>query len=193
MKSINQIGQDLVKSFGQENIGDNSRTVALPARQVPLDTTGIEKIDLALAKCVREYQKPRYGSKPLTDKHGNIYRHEFDIVGYEPQLEIQAPLDQRLLEAIQRPAPNTHIVYHLTRLAAHLHDTRGIVSAAVFEDIANDLRGISEWAVILACRELRAEKDRIYFPTTGQILDTTRRHQRQIDRIVKESEEKRGN
>lgn len=78
-----------------------------------------------------------------------------------------------------RPAESRHIVFHLTRLASHRRDNRGAEAlSAALEDIAFDLRGVSEWAVIQACRELRGKPG--WYPSTGEILGAVRTHHNRL-------------
>ena len=53
----------------------------------------------------------------------------------------------------------------------------------MIEDIAHDLYGVSEWAVIIACKEMR-QKQATWYPTTGEIEDLVRSMQDSVDTLV---------
>lgn len=185
MKSLNQIVPGVIEN-AQAGFSKTGNAVSNTFRPSPLEPVEIEKIELALAKSVREIKTEKYGPVPITDQNGNVYKHEFGVIGCDFDYEFYGPIDNRLIEAIRRPTQKDHFVYHLTRLAVHLRDNRGHAISAVFEDVANDLRGISEWAVICACKELRAGKSQ-WFPATGELVETIMRHQRKIDRLAKKA------
>lgn len=188
MKSISDILPAVTASVAKNMVVPNG-ALALPFRPAPLEADEIDRLGLALTRVAREVKIPKYGSVPVIDALGNAYRHEFDVTGYETNYEIIGPVNQQLLEAIIRPAPKHHVVYHLTRLAIHLRDTRGGAISAVFEDIANDLRGVSEWAIICACKELRLGVAK-WFPSTSELTETILRHQRNINRLVEQAKER---
>jgi len=110
-------------------------------------------------------------------------RQEFDVTGEITVYTPRIPAPHNLWEALLRPARNNHIVYHLGRLAAHRRDTRGAAAVqVVMEDISSDLRDVSEWAVIMACMEMR-RKNATWYPNTGEIIDIIKKYDAMIGNL----------
>lgn len=179
MKSIEQITSSFLPAMQKTYLP----MVRLPSRPLPLEIDDIEKMDVAIGRHFTIVQNPQYGYIPVKDDSGEVIRQEFDVVGRD---EIYTPLGetpQALRDALLRPAERRHIIFHLTRLAAHRRDTRGKEAlTAVLEDIAYDLRNVSEWAVVMACREFR-QKPNIWYPTTGEIIGAIESNQSKLESI----------
>lgn len=106
---------------------------------------------------------------PIVNDNGEVYRHEHGIIISGATVIAKETPNPKLLAAILRPATRDHIAAHLTRLAAHRRWTRGDHAfGIVIEDISRDLAGISEWAMIKTCEELRANGK--WFPETDKII-----------------------
>ena len=180
MKSISEIVGGMV------NTGENESTaliVSLPSRPCPLESVEIEKLEQAIGRFFVVKREPIYGYVPVKDKAGEVIRSEYDIIGEEELFTKTNEPPTQLRDALLRPAERRHTAFHLTRLAAHRRDTRGEDAlAAVIEDIAMDLKGVSEWAVIMACRDFR-QKPAIWYPTTGEIIESIRKNQRKIETL----------
>lgn len=182
MKSLGEISTQVVIQNEPHKTGT---ALALPPRVAPLEANDIEKIELALYKYADIEEKPVYGSVPVCDASGNVYKHEFGLVGHQRQIVPHDDMPIALVEAVARGAKKHHILYHLTRLAAHLRDTRGDIISAVLEDISKDLYGVSEWAVVCACKELRHGQSP-FFPATAKIIEVVRQYQDQVNSLVKQ-------
>lgn len=182
MKSL-----ELIAASAMQNLATVQSSPALPAlapRPSPLENDDVAKMDAAIGQFFRVERKPTYGSVPVRDERGEIFRHEFDVVGYSDSYEPTADVPERLRDAMLRPATRQHLVFHLTRLAAHRRDTRGKEAFAAFlEDVSQDLVGVPEWSVVLACREMRG-KNETWYPTTGEIMATIKRHQDKVESIL---------
>ena len=116
-------------------------------------------------------------------ENGTAIRQEFDVVGevtnYKPKTNAPAALWETLL----RPAPKSHVIYHLGRLAAHRRNTRGGEAfQVIMEDIALDVGDVSEWAVVMACAEMR-KKNSAWFPNTGEILDIIKKYSSMLENL----------
>lgn len=169
MKSISEVTGNVVRSF-EKGTQVALAGIDLPPRLAPLETADIEKLDAAIGRSFIVERKPVYGYLAIRDEAGDIIRTEYDVVAKRDSYTPKAEVPNQLRDALLRPAERRHIIFHLTRLAAHRRDTRGKEAlTAVLEDIALDLDGVSEWAIVLACREMR-QKDTTWYPTTGEIL-----------------------
>lgn len=180
MKSISELSTSLIESV-QKAKTKTSLSLLLPSRPTPLVADDIEKIDRALCKCFKIEKRDKYGYVAIKDAKGNFVKNEFDVVGQEDVFSQIAEMPAQLKEAILRPAEKRHIIFHLTRLAAHRRDTRGAEAFQVFlEDASNDMKGVSEWAVISACKEFRT-KGELWYPTTAEIMKTITKNQETIE------------
>lgn len=186
MKSINEISQDVTANL-PATMPDQSNALALPSRQVPLSQDDIEKLDAVVAEHFGTMREPVYGYAPDRDEKGNIIGQQFDIVAYRQNYAKRTDPPPRLRDAMLRPAKKRHVVYHLTRLAAHKRDTQGEESLAVrLEDIAFDLGEVSEWAVIISCRELR-QRPGVWYPESSEIIRVIRDNDGLIRNLFKTS------
>lgn len=186
MKSISDIvGAMTTTETGQEK----SLTVVLPSRPCPLESVEIDKLEQAIGRFFVIKREPVYGCAPVFDANGDFIKSEYDVIGEEQSFTRSTTPPDQLRDALLRPAERRHTVFHLTRLAAHRRDTRGgDALAAVIEDIAMDLKGVSEWAVIIACRDFR-QKTAIWYPTTGEIIESIRKNQRKIEAMFRTPED----
>ena len=178
MKSLEQTAQTALAKLGSVPALRNN----LVPREKPLSGTDIDAMRVALSRHFLICRSHRHGYVPVKDESGTVIREEYDVVGYEEHYEPRSKdVPQRLIEALLRPAEKRHVVYHLGRLAAHRRDTRGKGAfQVVVEDIVNDIGEVSEWAVVLACRELR-QKSSAWFPTTGEIIRTIEINQERLN------------
>lgn len=178
MISIENIAAQAVISLKSE-IGAECVALALPPRSSALEPDEIAKLDAAIERNFKINREPIYGCANVLDANGALIRTEFQEIGCKESYVPLGPIPVKLRDAILRPASSRHIVFHLTRLAAHRRDSRGSEAlSAALEDIAFDLRGMSEWAVIQACRELRGKQG--WYPSTGEILDAVRKHHNRL-------------
>lgn len=184
-KSLCEISTALVQNMTAQSalVADNQ----LAPRLTPLETQDIEKIDGLLKKHGAVRSKIEYGSVPVKDRDGNIVRYEYDQVGLSTDYS-RADIPDRLREAILRPASRQSIVFHLTRLAAHLRDTRGPEAVAVVvSDIAREIDGVSEWAVIDVYRSLWTS-GRTFYPASHVIVDAIKAKDGQLKAVFGEKE-----
>lgn len=183
-----------MKSFSAILTIPTNRSEALPAlpyRENPMDQTDIDRMDSAIAKFFDVFKEKRYGSTAVRDSEGTIIGHEWDEIGRSTTYAPKADVPPQLRDAMIRPAPRRHIVYHLGRLAVHRRDTRGTDGLqAVLEDISCDLGHVSEWAVIQACRELR-QRPGAWYPTTGEIIREIQAHDVAVKRLFLPENEKK--
>lgn len=173
MKQIGSIAKGLTLTHQISSVSamKGKKGVSLPARPKPLSASDFAKIeDIIITTCKTEEIR-RDKKIPVLDENGIPYRWEFDteIVGI--QITKTDQTDPRLIEAIQRPATIEAILYHFTRLAAHKRNTKGETGFQILlEDIANDLRYASEWAIVKACIDLRNDPSP-FFPDHKTIID----------------------
>ena len=142
----------------------------LQPRQSALSLDDYEKLN-TLADASFSF-KPTFtsSSMPIKDDLGNIVSWEAAIVETGSTLQITGNPDRRLVDALQRPAPAGYIVAHLTRLGAHLRHTKGAAAfTIVTEDVARDMAGMSEWAVVKTCEEFR-HGNKPFFPDTPELI-----------------------
>ena len=146
-------------------------TVTLPAREKPLTVPDFAKIETLIENSCTVKSIRKHGSLPKKDPDGFIYAWTFEST--EIGLEIIAieDIDPRLIDAVQRPASSQGVIYHFTRLAALKRNTKGDVGFQVtLEDLAYDLRGRSEWAIMKSCEYFRKQKSP-FFPDHAEILE----------------------
>lgn len=171
MQPIGKAASTAVAAVRQELDKPKSQAVALPPRETPLTVPDFAKLEELVARDCEIKPIYKHGTKKFKDADGFVYREEFDLI--ETGLEIRAltEIDQRLAEAIQRPATPTGAIYHFTRLAATKRNTRGNTGFQVaLEDLAYDLRGKSEWAIMKACEFFRKDPSP-FFPDHSAILE----------------------
>lgn len=144
--------------------------VSLPARENPLTVADFAKIEQLIEKSCSVKPTRRSVSVAKKDADGFIYAWGFELEDTGMQIIALEDLDQRLIEAIQRPAAAVNTIYHFTRLAATKRNTRGDAGfQVVLEDLAYDLRGKSEWAMMKACEFFRAQPSP-FFPDHSEII-----------------------
>lgn len=143
----------------------------LKARDQHLSDSQIENLRTHLEK--NSSLQPIYGNVPQVDSKGEVYGYKFDVRRTVRELNPDAP--RELKEALMRPSTEEAIIYHLIRLGTHVAYTKGkeALSAAVY-DLAKELKGVSEWAVIEAVREYWTNSDNKYYPESGVILKMIR-------------------
>lgn len=180
MISIENIAAQALTALKSET-GAECVALTLAPRPSALEPDEIAKLDAAIERNFKINREPIYGCANVLDASGVLIRTEFQEIGCKENYVPNGEIPVKLRDAILRPASSRHIVFHLTRLAAHRRDSRGQEAlSAALEDIAFDLRGVSEWAVILACRELRGKQG--WYPSTGEILEAVRtRHNRLVE------------
>ena len=155
----------------------------LPSRPAPLEIDDIQKLDAAVSRYFSIAQNPQYGYVPIRADDGEVIRQEYDVIGTDEIYTPRGETPQSLRDALLRPAERRHIIFHLTRLAAHRRDTRGKEAlTAVLEDIAYDLKEVSEWAVVMSCREFRRKGT--WYPTTGEIMATIEKNHRKLELLL---------
>lgn len=171
MKSISEIAAGVVQTM---TIAADTNLPALAPRLAPLDPTDIKKIDQAIARSFDVVREPIFGNVPRKDANGEIYGYEFDRIGDRETFTPRGNLaSDRLRETILRPTTQRNTVFHLTRLAIHRRDTRGAEAFGIaVGEIAADLRDVSEWAVVTACREMRQREG--WYPSAPEIVKTIR-------------------
>jgi hypothetical protein len=105
-----------------------------------------------------------------TDEYGDrIQRKRSIMAGFDiaPKQEINPVL----LESLKRQTTPRHTAVHLTRLAAHKPWGRGEEAFSVIvEDLARDLIGVSEWAIVKTCEHYRKDDTIKFFPDTAAFL-----------------------
>lgn len=187
MKSISDLTPAIIQA-AQENQNQIAPITTAP-RLSPLESADIEKIEAVIVQHFTVRREPIYGTKTTRDQHGEIVSQEFDLLGYRETMTPHAGTEvpHRLREALLRPATTRHVVFHLTRLAAHRRDTRGPAGlAAALTDIALDLGSVSEWAVVCACRDfrLRATAGKNWYPETGEIINAISAQDAMLRRLL---------
>lgn len=162
MESLQKISENLlakIKTGGEI-------TVKEPPRPYPLSENDALKIDKAL-NSISEVRDV-YGSVPVRDTNGDIYRWEHAPIGKERKFTGEA--SEALRKAILTPASKETIVHHVMKLAAMVRDTRGEEALTVVAyEIARECHDISEWAVIEACRDYW-KTGAVWYPTAGELL-----------------------
>lgn len=144
--------------------------ISLPARETPLTVADFAKLEDLLNRDAVTKPITRSISVPLKDHDGFIYKWDFALETVGLEILPHGDIDHRLIEAIQRPATSTGAIYHFTRLAATKRNTRGDAGFQVaLEDLAYDLRGRSEWAIMKACEFFRAQPSP-FFPDHSEII-----------------------
>jgi hypothetical protein len=108
------------------------------------------------------------------DEYGDrVQRRDQELAGIE--VFAKGPVNKGLLESMCRPARPAHAVMHLTRLSIHLPYGRGADQFGLLvEDIARDLTGVSEYAIIKTCERFRLDPDLTFFPASALIVKYAR-------------------
>lgn len=172
MKQIGAAASQAVTTIKQELDKPKSTAIALQPRETPLTVADFAKLEeLVTRDCVI---KPitKTVNVPKKDTTGFVYGWELDLIPVGLSIAaVDKKLPAQLIEALQRPATPTGAIYHFTRLAATKRNTRGDTGFQVaLEDLAYDLRGRSEWAIMKACEHFRREASP-FFPDHSAILE----------------------
>lgn len=179
MKPLGQVAATAVKQMAEGRTTASSE-IALPPRDQPLSVSDFSKLEAAVEKSFDARPVEKSVFKPKLDYEGKPYGETFDVVQTGLELITVGDVDRRLVEAIQRPTIPTHTIYHLSRLAAHMRNTRGETGfQAILEDLAYDLRGVSEWAIVKACEHFR-RSGLPFFPSAHDFVDRARLFDRAV-------------
>lgn len=139
-------------------------------REKELDLQQYEQLDVFAHQCLsfkeRVIRRLVWGK----DEYGDpVQREELELCGME--VFRKGDIGEHLLDSLQRPARPMHTIMHLTRLAQHLPYGRGEEGfQMVLEDIAKDLQGVSEYAIIKTCERFRLDPDLTFFPATALLV-----------------------
>lgn len=164
--------------------GQNAKSLAVLPRQNPLGEADFLQIEKDIEQNASRTEQPIYGSLVTRDKSGEIVSREFDRIGTRVVFSGFQNIPVSTLQEIQRPATMSSIIYHLTRLAVHRRHADGPEALGVrVSDLASDLRGVSEWAIVSACRDLR--KFGRFFPTNEEILKAVAVYTDQISSFLR--------
>lgn len=167
--------------------------LALQPREKPLSVTDFAKIETLIEENCTVKTARRLKSVPLKDADGFIYAWASELESLGTEIVVNQELDQRLIEAIQRPAKSVNTIYHFTRLAATKRNTRGDAGfQVILEDLAYDLRGKSEWAMIKACEYFRKQPSP-FFPDHHQILEKVEQFDKAAKNLVQKPLQIEGN
>lgn len=158
--------------------------ISLPAREQPLTVPDFGKLEQLIERSCTVKPTRKSVSVPKKDADGYIYAWGFELEDTGMQIIAHEDLDKRLIEAIQRPSSNVNTIYHFTRLAAVKRNTRGDMGFQVLlEDLAYDLRGKSEWAMMKAAEYFRAQPSP-FFPDHHEIIEKVEAFDRACKNIV---------
>jgi hypothetical protein len=164
-----------------------NQLTTLEPRQAPITPEDFQKLEAVIEKSFD--LRPVYKSirRPVADDNGNVYRWEHDVEEVGLSLSQKTEADQRLLDAMRRPATAQIIAYHLTRLSAHKRNTKGGTAFQVIvEDLKRDLDGVSEWALVKAYEDLRKEEGD-FFPSANHIAERVKYYQGALENINPQS------
>lgn len=145
--------------------------VSLPSREQPLSVVDFGKIEDLIKRDfdVQENNKPIFVA--IYDKDGNYIKDEYDERMIGLNLKSLTEVDTKMLDAIKRPAGTSNTIYHIARLSAHMRNTKGEDGfQTILEDLAYDMRDISEWALIKTCEFFR-KSGKPFFPTAKEFTD----------------------
>lgn len=150
-------------------------------REKPLSMEEFSKLETYAEKCMTIREKHVSKSVPKTDADGNIYGWERDLVPAGKEVFFKSEPDERVMEAIMRPATKEAIFIHITRLSEHKPYGRGASGwQTIVEDLIHDLNGSSEWAIIKACEQFRLTKGMTFFPDTAELVHSIRNLDEQV-------------
>jgi len=144
-------------------------------RKLPMAEKEIVKIAQVLAE-VSSVEK-QYGTVLLRDGNGKIVKREFDVIGEKMTID-PAKISEKMRRYLLSPANQAVIAHHIVKLAALVRDTRGeealtVVAVEVARECADSARtkcgGVSEWAVIEACRDYW-KTGAAWYPAAGDLL-----------------------
>jgi len=187
MKSLNETTKTAIATIGTE--AGKSVALTLPPREVPLDEKAVEKIEEVLKSSGACKVETKYGNVPVRDDEGEIIKWVFGAVEtkkvYDPE-----KISEKIRDTLLRPASKQAIAFHLIRLGAHVRDTMGAEALAVkASDIAREIDGVSEWAVIETCREVWLSKQK-WYPQSGELVETIRRKDEAMKAMLNPPEKK---
>lgn len=150
-------------------------TTALATRPQPLTLETFERLEHHVNKHFSVREKFVSKSVPKLDNEGNIYGWERDLVPAGYELFVKEKPDQKLLDAMKRPATQEAIVKHLTRLSMHKKFTDGNSGfKIVLGDLCEFLSGMSEYAVMKVCERFILDTSSKWFPQTAEIVSAVR-------------------
>lgn len=140
--------------------------VALPARTTALSRHDFDKIEYRINRHFEIAEIRDSGVRWVEERGQSEFQSWVTGTSVKPIGDVPG----ELIEAIRRPATPQHINAHLTRLAAHKRQTKGAGAfKIILEDLAYDLDGVSEWAIMKACEQFRKDPAP-FFPETGEII-----------------------
>ena len=140
-------------------------------RENPLNEQQFKNLEMAFKNNFSFKQKTIRKSIPKVDNNGDIYGWEYDLIPCGHEIFKKGSPDKQLLEALLRPATNSAIGKHLTRLEQHKVYTKGQEGfQIILEDMIHDLKGVSEFAIIKICENFRLDTKDKYFPLTASLV-----------------------
>lgn len=145
-------------------------TPTLSPRPHPLSVADFSKLETLVDEHCEVKPILKNVSNPKKDPDGHIYGWTFETEVQGISITPCENMDQRIIDALNRPASIECLVYHFTRLAAVKRNTKGDTAFQIMlEDLAYDLKGKSEWAVMKACEFFRKQESP-FFPDHAQIM-----------------------
>lgn len=145
-------------------------------REKPLSMEEYSKLELHAGKYITVKEKLIRKNTPKVDEHGEVYGWEYDLVSCGSEVFFKTEPEERLMEALQRPATRQAIGVHLQRLYDHRPYARGNSGwQTVVEDLIHDLNGCSEWAILKTCESFRKQKGATFFPQTADLIMEVKR------------------
>lgn len=141
-------------------------------REKPLTLEDFSKLENLASRFMAVKEKTISKPVPVADNDGNIYRWEYDLIPVGTDVCFTGNPDERVMDAIMRPATRQAVAIHLARLCQHKPYARGHEGfQVVVEDMLHDLDGCSEWAVIKTCEHFRLSRTTRFFPDTADFVD----------------------
>lgn len=139
-------------------------------RDKPLSSNDFYKLETLIEQNVSFREKENYALVWEMDEYGDRVQVKRPT-GLGCEIFFYGELEPRLMEAVQRPAKDTHIGVHLMELAAHKPWGRGPeMWSIVVRDLTRDLAGVSEFCIVKACEKFRRDPDLKFFPDTAVLL-----------------------
>lgn len=120
-----------VAQNAMESAKAKGTAVSLPAREIPLTVSDFGKLEQLIEKSCTVKPITNLKSVPLKDPDGYIYKWTSELEYTGTQIIALEDLDQRLIEAIQRPSSSTNTIYHFTRLAAIVLSSVSVLIACI--------------------------------------------------------------
>jgi len=150
-------------------------------REKPLTMEEFSKLELHASRFMTIREKLVSKPVPRVGSDGEVYGWERDLVTSGVEVFFKTQPDDRVMEAISRPATRQAIGMHLQRLYDHKPYGRGVSGwQTVVEDLIHDLDGCSEWALLKACEGFRLDTELTFFPDTAKIVSAVRSLDEQI-------------